>query len=513
MCKICIRYEPKVYNIMGRPINPLTRIKKTCPTCSKEFETKRYKSKTYCCKSCACNSPAVKEKNRNGVNKTFNKKYGGHAMTNDQVKKNFKSSMKEKYGVEYYSQRTDEWKSKVKSTLKERYGDESYNNSEQAKKTMIEKYGVDNALKSEDIKNRVMETKSRNHLEYLKTTCKDINVEMLTNQEEYKGNDYENKYKFKCLKCDTIFESDVYLLKNIICEKCNPLCKYDGENSLYEFLKSIFPNEEVRRRDRTILNGMELDFVIESQKIAIEYNGLYWHSEFKGKHNKVYHLNKTNQCLYKGYRLIHIYENEWTQKTDIIKSILNNVLTKATNKIIYARECEVKRLIDSDKNKFLNENHIQGSDKSAIKYGLYYNNELVSLMTFCKSRFDKKIEWELSRYSVKLNHAVVGGASRLFTAFKREFNPRSVITYSDRRYFQGDVYSKMGFVFIHNTPPNYFYISKDYKVLYNRMHYQKKKLPKILEIYNEKLTEWENMKINGYDRIWDCGVSKWVWHP
>lgn len=132
-------------------------------------------------------------------------------------------------------------------------------------------------------------------------------------------------------------------------------------------------------------------------------------------------------------------------------------------------------------------------------------------MTFCKSRFNKKYQYELSRYSVKLNYTIVGGANKLLSAFKKEYIPSSIITYSDRRFFQGNIYSKLNFNFIKNTPPNYFYISKDYKILYNRMHYQKKKLKKIFNNYDESLTEYQNMLNNNHDRIWDCGVSVWGW--
>ena len=157
-------------------------------------------------------------------------------------------------------------------------------------------------------------------------------------------------------------------------------------------------------------------------------------------------------------------------------------------------------------------NHLQGKDKSSIKYGLYYNDELVSLMTFVKSRFDKKIQYEMYRYCNKLNTSVIGAASKLFKRFINDHSPKSIISYSDKRYFDGIVYQGLGFNFIENTTPNYWYISPDYKVLFNRMTFQKHKLNKLINNFDSNLTEWQNMQLNGYDRIWDCGNGKWVWN-
>jgi hypothetical protein len=129
-------------------------------------------------------------------------------------------------------------------------------------------------------------------------------------------------------------------------------------------------------------------------------------------------------------------------------------------------------------------------------------------MTFVKSRYDKKIQYEMSRFCNKLNYKITGGASKLFKYFVTKYSPISVCSYNDRRYFDGGVYEKLNFTIINNTSPCYFYIKN--KKLYNRMNFQKHKLKKLLSSYDPLLSEWENMKLNGYDRIWDCGNGKWV---
>ena len=282
------------------------------------------------------------------------------------------------------------------------------------------------------------------------------------------------------------------------------------QKEIYDFIKSILGNDKIILvNDKLEIYPKELDIYIPSLKLGIEFNGLFWHSEITGNKNKVYHLNKTNSCIFKEIRLIHIFENEWIHQKNIIQSILKNILNKSTNRI-YARNCEIKDVNNDESNKFLDENHIQKHDKSIIKLGLYNNNDLVSIMTFAASRFDKKYEYEMIRFCNKTDTIIVGGANKLFSHFINTYHPSSIVSYSDRRYFSGNVYKKLGFQFEKNTPPNYFYICNHYTELKNRMNFQKYKLKKLLPTFDNNVSEWENMKNNGFDRIWDCGHSKWT---
>jgi len=307
---------------MGRPLNPNSTLQKICPTCKKPFTCKRWKQKIYCSKTCACNSPEIKDKNRKGIKKTFQKKYGCHPMQIKQTRDNLKNSLQEKYGVDHYSQ-LPTWKSEVKTTLKQRYGDENYNNQEQFKKTCLIKYGVDNPMKNVSVRNDSLETRKKIHFDYIVDFAIQKGFSPQFSFKDYKGYHYENKYKFICNTCKSLFETDIYLLDHIFCEKCTPLLKRTGENTLYEFITDELKGLIVKRRDRTILNKSELDFYIPHLNLAIEYNGLYWHSENNGI-LKPYHLNKTKCCLFKRIALIHIFENEWLHNQEIVKSILRH---------------------------------------------------------------------------------------------------------------------------------------------------------------------------------------------
>jgi hypothetical protein len=130
-------------------------------------------------------------------------------------------------------------------------------------------------------------------------------------------------------------------------------------------------------------------------------------------------------------------------------------------------------------------------------------------MTFVKSRYNKNYEWEISRFCNKLNYVIIGSANKLFKHFIKNYNPKSIITYSDIRFFDGKIYEKLNFDFLEDTNPNYFYIKGNN--IYSRIYFQKYKLEEKIEYFDKNLTEWENMQLNKFDRIWDCGNKKYIW--
>jgi AraC-like DNA-binding protein len=275
-----------------------------------------------------------------------------------------------------------------------------------------------------------------------------------------------------------------------------------GEIEFFDFIVES-TDSLVKNNVYDVIQGRELDIFIPDLKIAFEYNGLYWHSEINRTKN--YHIGKTKQCYKNDIRLIHVFEDEWLNKKDIVKSRVLNILVQSNK--IYARKCEIKEVNNTIKKQFLNDNHIQGTDKSNIKLGLYYNDELVSLMTFGKPRFNKKYEWELIRFCNKLNTTVVGGASKLFKYFIKTYNPKSIISYSDLRWGSGQLYENIGMNYINTTSPNYYYIIG--KARDTRHNYTKDKLVK--QGYDPKQTEHEIMFDRKIYRIYDCGNRVYTW--
>jgi len=183
--------------------------------------------------------------------------------------------------------------------------------------------------------------------------------------------------------------------------------------------------------------------------------------------------------------------------------------TNHTNKIP-ARKCKVMELQYQKASDFLDKYHLLGHDTSEIRLGLYYNDELVSVMTFTNRALTKSVvRMELARFATKNDMTVVGGASKLLRYFEMVYRPVELISYSDIRFSDGKLYEKLGFDFLHMSKPNYHYVSKD-GVVSSRLAYQKHKLHKLLEHFDPAKSEWENMKSNGFKRIFDCGNKVYV---
>ena len=279
------------------------------------------------------------------------------------------------------------------------------------------------------------------------------------------------------------------------------------EKELADYIKTIYKGEIIQN-DRTVLNGKELDIFIPDKSLAFEFDGLYWHNELiKGND---YHLNKTIECNKKGIKLIHIFEDEWLEKKDIWLSMINN-LFKTTQNRIFARKCEIKNVESKEAVNFLNNNHLQGWCPSSIKIGLYYNNELVSLMTFGKSRHfigNGKSEYELVRFCNKINTNVIGGASKLFKYFIKQYNPKEIISFADRRWSNGNLYDVLKFILYNISKPNYYYVIGSKR--FNRFNFRKSILVKK---YNcpQNMSEHEFCKNQKWYRIYDCGCFCYKW--
>jgi hypothetical protein len=399
---------------------------------------------------------------------------------------------------------SDEFSAKLKEINKNKTLLDKQKLVEKVKKTKLERYGIAN-FNNKD-KNKI--TRKTNF--YNKFLLLNEYIYPMFSLDEYINSNKNTILLWKCKKCNSIFKSKFnYNFKQdnfehyVRCLTCFPHQEYKvsyKEKDINEFIQLL--NINTISNSRSIISPLELDIYIPEKKLAIEFDGLYWHSELNKE--KDYHLNKTELCEKQGIQLIHIFEDEWENKQEIVKSRLKNLLG-IYDKTIYARNCEVKIVDKNISKQFQNENHIQGNVRSLINIGLYYNNELISLMTFGKSRFNKKYKYELLRFCNKLGYHIPGSASKLLKYFERNYKPKSLISYADRRWSRGNVYEKLGFKMIGKSKPNYWYLSPINLSRESRIQYQKHKLKNILEKFDETLSESENMKLNGYNRIYDCG--------
>ena len=444
-----------------------------------------------------------------------------------QIKEKAESTMLERWGVKHALQ-NDELINKLKLTNLEKWGYEfSIQNreiKEKIKKTNLEKWGVDIPSKSDKVKNKIRETilnkfgtLNLNSIDEISEKIKKTNLDKfgedhISKSEKYRVENYNIskdtnylKYTkdgcslFKC-DCDENHNFEIHIDNYIRRKESNlPLCTIcyaiDNLKSIKEkeFIKFIKENYDGKLIE-SYRDGLEIDVYLPDLNLGFEFNGLYWHSDiFK---DKWYHLNKTKYFKEKEIRIIHIWEDDWDFKKDIIKSQILNLLGKSEK--IFARKCQVKEITDITMvRNFLNENHIQGFVGSKIKLGLFFNDELVSLMTFDKNEGRKKMksgEWNLSRFCTKKNNNVIGGASKILNYFFKKYSSKRIISYADNDWSVGDLYYKLGFKRLSKSDPDYKYIIKG-----KRFHKSN---------FRSDNNISESDKTIQFDKIWDCGKIK-----
>jgi hypothetical protein len=268
-------------------------------------------------------------------------------------------------------------------------------------------------------------------------------------------------------------------------------------------------------KSRTVLTSkQEIDLYSDSQKLGIEYCGLFWHSQ-KYK-TRSYHRNKYNECMNQGIKLVTIFEDEWLNKRNIVISRLSQLLGINTTGC-GARKLRISLINRLQAEMFLNKYHISGSASASVFVGAYnMSGELVAVMTFSRGRrFNKpkhEWEWEMIRFCTDGSH-YPGVASRLFKYFVSQHSPSSVISYADLRWGQGDYLKHLGFIRYEDSPPNYWYFSlsnTNFK-RYHRFTFCKQALLKKFPGSDPNLSEYNLAQNNGLERIWDCGNATWIW--
>ena len=493
--------------------------------------------KIYCSQQCS----VLADDRKNKAKQTCIEKYGvEYAIKSDVIKEKIKQTNREKYGFDYALSNNEVINKRIETNL-EKYGVKNPMQNKEIRKrqeeTVLKRYGVKNVSCSTLIKNKKEETSMENYgVKYhtslsaqkekvknamiekygIENICqKDIANIKNYNKEYIEKHFIEDGY-FLFHECKKYFnikqDTTVHRMKrrfNIIFP--NKRVRSIVEKEIADFIKSFY-NKQIKLNDFEVLNSnflgrrnpLELDIYLPDDKLAIEFDGLMYHSYGKSEYrvfdnwdeldeNK--HLSKTLNCEAKGVQLLHIFENEWIDKQEIWKSIIKTKLGYVENKI-NARDCEIRELETLEEKSFLERCNMQGYIHASISYGLYHEDKLVQVMTFGKSRFNKKYDWELIRECSELYTIVRGGYSKLLKYF-HDNHEGTLISYANRRW-SSSLTNKNG-VLIKATNPNHFYFLPNEYILYSRT-----RLPKV-ENYNKDLTKSENIVNNGYRIIYDCG--------
>lgn len=371
------------------------------------------------------------------------------------------------------------------------------------KETSIIKYQTDFPQQSESVKQKTIQTnldrygRSHKNQSHISTT----NYLLLTNKEWLTQQHYENKQTLTNIS-NELNVNVTTVQRNIQTVGLHTKHYYSstGEQEIQQFLQSLNIPFEVNVRN--IISPYELDIYIPQFNLAIEYCGLYWHSEQQGK-NKNYHQQKLQLCQQQNIRLLTIFSDEWINKNELICQKLRILLNQDNRKAVYARKCKIVQVPIEQRSSFFDSNHIQGNGLGSISIGLEYNNELVACMLLSKQDQD----YHLNRYAT--SNRVIGGFSKLLNYFKHNYEFDNIITFADLRWSIGDLYNQTGFIIDKIIPPDYYY-SPDGHTRIHKFNYRRKYLPKLLKNFDPNLSEKQNCDINNVLRIWDCGKIRYT---
>lgn len=302
-----------------------------------------------------------------------------------------------------------------------------------------------------------------------------------------------------------------------IAQKVNENMTFKKESSGEKEIKEYLTSWGIEtKKNRKILKGKEIDIFIPSHNIGIEYNGNYYHTEWKFGKDRNYHLNKTKICESSGVSLIQIFEDEWVNHKELVLSKIKQSLglNEGLPKIM-GRKCIVSEINKDTAKTFLDTFHIQGFTPSTVYLGAYYNEKLVCVMTF-KIESKTSENWELTRYVSDNKYVSQGVASKMFTYFVRKYKPQQVKSFADRRWTirkENNLYTKLGFKFVGFTSPEYRYYNQKINKFgrEHKFNFRKQILHRRFGL-PLTMTETEMVKQLGYDRIWDCGMFKYVWY-
>lgn len=402
---------------------------------------------------------------------TCEEKYGTKNFNNLEKRK---QTNIEKYGCEY-SWQNESIRAKINNTKLEKYGSTKYNNSDKAKQTCMEKYGVDNYAKSFEFFDEMCDVYREKKIKHLNEICKINNLTLVG----FDGYGVE----FLCLKCNKNFvisDHQIYLRNRSdkeICLHCNPLYQNvetsKEEKELFQLFKENYFNE-ILENDRKVLK-VELDIYLPNDKLAFEFNGLFWHSSYYKK--SYYHSHKTDLCEKQNIHLIHIYEDDWMFKKDLVTSNILKILNKSP--ILYPNNFQISEISHNISNNFLQSNSLNYSKDFTKSFGLYSHNTLVYVLTMNKSVINNICE--ISKYKVK------DGFKLIFNYLKENLSYNEYSLILDRSWYKKEEFFE-GFEFVKCLKEKRYYI-----------------------INNKRVDKIEESEDNNYLTIYDSGSLKYVW--
>lgn len=555
--------------VCGTEFEIVGRIDVANKTCSKEC---RYKSaaqnknieamlenyKATMQKKYGVDNPMELAEYKDKIKATNLKKYGTEFYTQTQeYKEKIKKTNLKKYGVEHHlsspeviAKREETWlekygaanvfasdygKAKIKESMIKKYGVSNPGQSEEIqemiRKNNIQKYGVEHAMMLPEYQEKARQTNfekfglaapTQAHIKHLESWYQFIedprvfieeNYEVLPRTEElanYFGvgigtiDDYLNRYN---------------------ANDCVRRARSLLEEEITDFIKLLAPDCQIINNNHKVLRGKELDIYLPDYSFAIECNPTITHNSTTcdpwggEKKPENYHKDKTDNCVEQGIFLMHIFGYDWSNKKEIIKSTIAHVL--GCSQKIYARNCVVVSVSPEVAEAFFQQNHLQGFIPTMLYYGLQFKEEMVALMSFGNSSelCDQRLlihsdKWLLVQFCNRINTSVVGGASKLFSSFIKEYKPTQIISFSDRAHTKGGIYGILGFHQEWQSEADYVWVNLENDQVIHKADILKGNIKRVLSDDSIDLSksEKEIMESHGYVQVFDSGTITWKWN-
>lgn len=382
---------------------------------------------------------------------------------------------------------------------------------EKRRETMLRRYGVENPFQNEEIKQKIKETNLKKYGVENPNQLKSFKQESIKKQKKTLAKKYNHDERITLLK-ETFQKLGRKLNpKEMIalwgCTQANAYI-FMHNNHLEEYIELKTSNLELdienflkahginfKKHCRNIIAPQELDFYIPEYNVAIEANDLWTHNSTRNTYggkakDKKYHFKKSQECEEKGIRLIHIWDYEWFNARQ--RPILESIILGACNQSekIFARKCSIEVVDSKTMKDFFNKNNIQGFRGGKMAINLVYNGEVVMSYILGFPFFGRgKYQWEVIRGATKLNCRVIGGATKIWKYFLRNYDPESCVYYIDYNYFNGNSVEKLGLEYLTTKPSFKNYFINERKIR-NRQPTKHKEIKqqieegKVLEIYN-----------------------------
>lgn len=422
-----------------------------------------------------------------------------------------------------------------------------------AKQTSQRKYGVDNYTQTQEYRDRVA-----NSYEDIKAKTKKSNIARfgqlsVSGTDEWLKKFMTDPHKLNNLR-KFIDDPEGFIHSNFeVKPTINMLCKLTGinatsmgrrihasrlehlveftystmEKEVYQFLIRELSEKEIILRDRTVIGPQEIDVYVPGKLFGVECNPTAshnssftpWDRSSRGI-SPSYHKDKSTRAEQAGVFLFHMFGYEWIHKRSIMESMLRSCIGTLPNRI-FARNCVVREVSQSEARLFLNTNHRQGYLYSKLHFGLYLDSKLVAIMSFTPMRptigVGKSMPegcWELTRFCSLLNTQVVGAASKLFSYFQNNCSISCVRSFSDIARTKGNVYPLLGFELVGRSEPGYRWVQIRTDRDFSRVNAQKSNIKKFLhdENIDLSLSERELMESHGFAQVFDCGTKVWEWN-